>query len=74
MRLSVADAEPEESLPRLRAGELDLALTFDYPSIPRRSERDLDRTLLLTESMHLALPADHPLASRAACRSPSSPT
>ena len=34
VRLSVADAEPEESLPRLRAGELDLALTFDYPSVP----------------------------------------
>ena len=35
VRLSVADAEPEESLPRLRAGELDLALTFDYPSVPK---------------------------------------
>ena len=34
VRLSVADAEPEESLPRLRAGELDLALTFDYTSLP----------------------------------------
>ena len=64
VRLSIADAEPEESLPRLRAGELDLALTFDYPSVPKEAERDLDRTLLLTESMHLALPADHPLASR----------
>ncbi len=64
VRLSIADAEPEESLPGLRAGELDLALTFDYPSIPTEGERDLDRTLLLTESMHLALPADHPLASR----------
>ena len=35
VRLSVADAEPEQSLPRLRAGELDLALTFDYPSVPK---------------------------------------
>jgi DNA-binding transcriptional LysR family regulator len=65
VRLSVADAEPEQSLPRLRAGELDLALTFDYPSIPSEEDRDLERTLVLTESMHLALPADHPLASRA---------
>ena len=65
VRLSVADAEPEDSLPRLRAGEIDLALTFDYPSVPVEAERDLDRTLLLTESMHLALPADHALASRA---------
>ena len=44
VRLSVADAEPEDSLPRLRAGELDLALTFDYPSVPTIEERDLDRT------------------------------
>ena len=64
VRLSVADAEPEQSLPRLRAGELDLALTFDYPSVPHDADRDLDRTLVLTESMHLALPEDHPLAKR----------
>jgi molybdate transport repressor ModE-like protein len=64
VRLSVADAEPEESLPRLRAGELDLALSFDYPSVPEAEDRDLERTLILTESMHLALPKNHPLAER----------
>ena len=57
VRLSIADAEPEESLPRLRGGELDLALSFDYPSVPESEERDLERTLVLTESMHLALPS-----------------
>ena len=62
VRLSVTDAEPEESLPRLRGGELDLALTFDYPLAPAVEERDLERTLLLTESMHVALPKGHPLA------------
>jgi DNA-binding transcriptional LysR family regulator len=64
VRLSVADAEPEQSLPRLRAGELDLALTFDYAAVPTSEERDLDRTLVLTESMHLALPKGHDLADR----------
>src|ERR687891_737612 len=64
VRLSIADAEPEESLPRLRGGELDLALSFDYPSVPREPDRDLELTLLLTESMHLALPKKHPLAER----------
>jgi DNA-binding transcriptional LysR family regulator len=64
VRLSVIDAEPEESLPRLRAGEFDLVLTFDYPSVPTHDERDLDHTLVLTEGMQVALPADHPLASR----------
>ena len=64
VRLCVADAEPEESLPRLRAGELDLALTFDYTSRPKQDERDLDRRLVLTESMHVAVPKSHELASR----------
>lgn len=64
VRLSVADAEPEESLPRLRAGDVDLALTFDYPSIPWPQERDLEKELVLTESMYVALPADHPLAAK----------
>ena len=64
VRLRVIDAEPEESLPRLRGGELDLALSFDYPTVPQPEERDLERTHLLTESMQVALPRDHELASR----------
>ena len=45
MTLNVADAEPESSLPRLRAGELDVAITFDYPTLPEPEERDLEHTL-----------------------------
>jgi molybdate transport repressor ModE-like protein len=66
VRLSIAEAEPEESLPRLKGGELDLALSFDYPSVPSTPDRDLELTLLLNESMHLALPKKHPLAERQA--------
>ena len=64
VRLTIAEAEPEETLPRLRAGEYDVVLSFDYPSVPTPSERDLERTLILTESMHLALPKTPPLAER----------
>ncbi|MGH2985280.1 MAG: LysR substrate-binding domain-containing protein [Solirubrobacterales bacterium] len=64
VRLSIADAEPEESLPRLRGGELDLALSFDYATVPSTEDRDLERTLVLTESMYVALPERHPLAER----------
>jgi molybdate transport repressor ModE-like protein len=62
VRLSVTEAEPEESQPQLRAGEVDLALTFDYPQVPSAEERDIERSLLLTESMHVALPKSHRLA------------
>jgi molybdate transport repressor ModE-like protein len=64
VRLSVSEAEPEQSLPRLRAAELDLALAFDYPTRPAEQDRDLEWTLLLTESLHVVLPAGHELASR----------
>jgi DNA-binding transcriptional LysR family regulator len=64
VRLSVTEAEPEESMPKLRAGDVDLALTFDYLALPGEEERDVERTLLLTESMHVALPGGHRLADR----------
>ena len=62
VRLSVTQAEPEQSLPMLHAAEIDLALTFDYTTLPAKDDRDVDRELLLTESMYVALPRDHPLA------------
>jgi molybdate transport repressor ModE-like protein len=62
VRLSVTEAEPEESLPMLHAAEIDLALTFDYTTLPAKDDRDVDRELLLTESMYVALPRAHPLA------------
>src|SRR2546427_5162277 len=32
--LSLTEAEPEDALPMLRSGELDVALTFEYTSLP----------------------------------------
>ena len=62
----VTEAEPESSLPSLRAADIDIAIVFDYPVLAREYEdRDIERVLLLTESMYLALPKDHPLARRA---------
>jgi molybdate transport repressor ModE-like protein len=61
--LHFSESEPEESLPLLRRGDLDLAVVFDYPGLSAEADRDLDRTVLLTESMHVALPRSHALAS-----------
>ena len=59
----MTEAEPEQSVPKLRAAEVDLAIVFDYPMLPAQDdERDVERALLLTESMYLALPRDHALA------------
>ncbi|MFZ0041604.1 MAG: LysR family transcriptional regulator, partial [Solirubrobacteraceae bacterium] len=67
--LSLAEGEPEEIRPRLRAGEFDLALLFQFPGTrPLREERPgpgLRTNKLLEDPLDLALPATHPLASRA---------
>jgi molybdate transport repressor ModE-like protein len=62
VRLSVTEAEPEQSVPKLRAAEVDLAIVFDYPMLPSEEERDVERVPLLTESMYVALPKGHPMA------------
>jgi molybdate transport repressor ModE-like protein len=60
--LYFSEYEPEESLPLLRRGDLDLAVVFDYPGLSPADDRDLERTELIIESMHAALPRGHRLA------------
>src|SRR6201990_738960 len=67
--LTLAEGEPEDIGPRLRAGEFDLALLFEFPGVPPRRERPgagLRSVTLLEDPMDVALPADHPLASKPA--------
>jgi DNA-binding transcriptional LysR family regulator len=65
VELTLAEAEPEELVPRLRAGELDLALLFEFEGQSvLRGRGELTRVELLADPMHLALPADHRLAAR----------
>jgi DNA-binding transcriptional LysR family regulator len=66
--LSLAEGEPEEIAPRLRAGEFDLALLFEFPGARERPGKGLRAVTLLEDPMHVALPADHPLASKPALR------
>jgi DNA-binding transcriptional LysR family regulator len=66
--LSLAEGEPEEIAPRLRAGEFDLALLFEFPGARERPSKGFRAVTLLEDPMHVALPADHPLASKPALR------
>lgn len=61
--LSLAEGEPEEMAPRLRAGDLDLALLFEFPGEPAQSE-GLACTPLVTDPMWVALPVSHRLARK----------
>lgn len=68
VELSLVEAEPEQSVPRVRAGELDLALTVDYVGMPRApyqpSLQGIDSDELIEDPMYVALPAGHPLAGQ----------
>ena len=62
--LTLAEGEPEQIAPRLRAGEFDLALLFEFPGARERPGQGLRSVRLLEDPMHLALPAEHPLAAK----------
>jgi DNA-binding transcriptional LysR family regulator len=64
--LTLAEGEPEEIAPRLRAGEFDLALLFEFPGVRERPGVGLRTVGLLEDPMHVALPAQHPLAAKPA--------
>jgi DNA-binding transcriptional LysR family regulator len=67
VELTLAEGEPEEIVPRLRAGELDLALLFEFDD-EQPLGGDLARSPLLEDPMYLALPRDHRLAKKAKLR------
>jgi DNA-binding transcriptional LysR family regulator len=67
VELTIAMADPIESLPRLRAGELDLALSHE--ALSARSGPDamelrgaIEQVHLFDDPMYVAMPPEHPLA------------
>ena len=63
VELTLAEGEPEEIVPRLRAGELDLALLFEFAD-ETALEEGMTRVQLLADPMYLALPREHRLAGK----------
>ncbi|MGI8921651.1 MAG: LysR family transcriptional regulator [Solirubrobacteraceae bacterium] len=68
VELSLAEAEPEEIVPRLRGGEFDLALLFEFSDVTRPPGSQLEQVDLLEDPMYVALPAAHRLAGKRALR------
>lgn len=66
IRLTLTEGDPEDSMPQLKRGEHDLAVVYDFELHSFGDDRDLELRPLLTELMHVGVPADHPLASSAA--------
>jgi DNA-binding transcriptional LysR family regulator len=67
VELTLAEGEPEEIVPRLRAGELDLALLFEFDEDTQLLE-GMARSPLLEDPMYLALPREHRLSKKAKLR------
>jgi DNA-binding transcriptional LysR family regulator len=62
--VTLAEGEPEEMAPRLRAGEFDLVLLFEFEGVGERLGAGIRRFELLDDPLHLAMRRDHPLATR----------
>jgi DNA-binding transcriptional LysR family regulator len=62
VELSLSLSEPEDSVPLLRSGDIDLAIVFESAVID--ADDGIHRVHLLEDPMYLALPLDHPLAHR----------
>jgi DNA-binding transcriptional LysR family regulator len=76
VELSLTEGEPEQIAPRLAAGELDLALLFEFENSGSGGRSDVEepggerlkRVRLLEDPLYLALPRTHRLAARARLR------
>ena len=62
VQLKLAEADPPASLPRLSAGDWDLALVYEYPCLRLPTDQALAYEPLLSDDMACCLPADHRLA------------
>jgi DNA-binding transcriptional LysR family regulator len=62
--LTVVDDHLQRLIPRLEAGELDLAVIYDHEALPEITARDLERIPLLDDAFRAVLPAGHRLTRR----------
>lgn len=64
LRCELVEAEPEQSLPALVLGDLDLVLADEWQHQPRPRPASVNRQDLHRDPVHLVLPEDHVAARR----------
>ncbi|HEX5897027.1 MAG TPA: LysR family transcriptional regulator, partial [Thermoleophilaceae bacterium] len=64
LRCELLEAEPEQALPALALGDVDLVLGDEWQHQPWRLPAGLERHELLRDPVNLVLPARHPVARR----------
>ena len=63
VELTLEPGEPDEAILKLKAGECDVALTIDAPFCAV-SDEGVEQVQLLDDPMYVAMPREHPLASK----------
>jgi molybdate transport repressor ModE-like protein len=62
--LGMIEAEPEDAREPLSCGEIDLALVYDFDSLPNMLDDDLELTHLIDDPYDMVVSRDHRLAKR----------
>jgi DNA-binding transcriptional LysR family regulator len=70
LQLTVSEMEPEQSLPALRAGEVDLVVAHAYDMFPVELPPTCERHDLLLDPIQLAVPADDALLAGTSATEP----
>ncbi len=68
VELSLTEADPRTALAGLKAGELDLALLFEYDFVPLAADDAVELVHLLDDPINAVLPRTHPAARRPSVR------
>jgi DNA-binding transcriptional LysR family regulator len=64
LRIRVHEVEPYQSMGRVAAGDLDLAISQDWANLPVAVPERLASSEIGLDNADIAMPADHPLAAR----------
>jgi DNA-binding transcriptional LysR family regulator len=64
LRCELVEAEPEDALPQLALGDVDLVLADEWHHQPRRLPTGVERHDLLRDFVRVALPSRHPILRR----------
>ena len=64
VELSMIEAEPDAANAALKAGEIDLALVYDFEALPGMLDGELELTHLVDDGYDAIVPRDHRLAEK----------
>jgi DNA-binding transcriptional LysR family regulator len=63
LRAHIVEVDPRLGLARLRAGEVDVAILWEYDFVPLRIAGAVELVRLLDDPIHVVLPRSHPAAA-----------